>query len=168
MVGDVVIMLAEHKNAPLQLGRIIRLTTGKDGEDRIARLKTKSGETYRPISKLAFLESCQEEILLPEVIETADCDPAMESLDVLQVDRVDPIASAILEVDEGDIDPTSEIAIQRASSSPTQVGSEFSVLKKNTVVRSDPSSKKRTVQSTKPKLSVLKKNTVVHLDSDDK
>ena len=68
MVGDVEIMLAKHKSAPQQLGRIFQLTMGRDGEDRTARLNTKSGETFRPISKLAFLESHpDDEDLLPLV-----------------------------------------------------------------------------------------------------
>jgi hypothetical protein len=83
--GDVIIMLSEHNNAPLQLRKIIKLTTGRDGEERIAGLKTKSGETFRSFSKLAFLESSLIEAELEAVNQTAGRDPVVDKLGICKL-----------------------------------------------------------------------------------
>ena len=59
--GDVVLLIPDQKYAPSQLGRIMEILPGKDGHERVVRLKTKGGETIRPIARLAKLESSVDE-----------------------------------------------------------------------------------------------------------
>ena len=56
-VGDVVLLVDETLPPSFwQLGRVVKLFVGNDGESRFARLKTKHGFVGRPLFKLRFLE----------------------------------------------------------------------------------------------------------------
>jgi len=56
-VGDVVLVGDDNrKRIDWKLGRIIELIAGRDGVERVAKLKTSNGELTRPIQKLFPLE----------------------------------------------------------------------------------------------------------------
>ena len=56
-IGDVVLLVDETLPPSFwQLGRVVELFIGNDGESRFARLKTKNGFVGRPLFKLRFLE----------------------------------------------------------------------------------------------------------------
>ena len=57
-VGDLVLMLDENTPRSVwPLGLVISTNVGRDGLIRSVRLKTKSSEFVRPITKLVFLEA---------------------------------------------------------------------------------------------------------------
>ena len=56
-VGDVVVFPANVGSKELTLGRVIELLPGQDGQCRAIRLKSRGGESVRPVAKVAFLES---------------------------------------------------------------------------------------------------------------
>ena len=55
--GDVVLLMDNIPNSQWKLGRIIKLYSSPDNENRVAQLKTSFGITTRPLAKLCHLES---------------------------------------------------------------------------------------------------------------
>ena len=54
--GDVVLLMDNVPNSQWKLGRIIKLYSSQDNENRVAQLKTSFGITTRPLAKLCHLE----------------------------------------------------------------------------------------------------------------
>ncbi|GFT11444.1 integrase catalytic domain-containing protein [Trichonephila clavipes] len=66
-VGEVVVVENSLKNRTLwSLARVIQLIPEKDGQVRVARVKTDTGELVRPVQRLYNLELQEPEINLPK------------------------------------------------------------------------------------------------------
>ncbi|GFS48771.1 integrase catalytic domain-containing protein [Trichonephila clavipes] len=66
-VGEVVVVENSLKNRNLwSLARVIQLIPGKDGQVRVARVKTETGELVRPVQRLYNLELQEPDIKLPK------------------------------------------------------------------------------------------------------
>ena len=59
MVNDLVILVDDKPKNLWNLGRIVEVIQSKDCKDRVVKLKTKGGLVFRPISKVAFMESAE-------------------------------------------------------------------------------------------------------------
>jgi hypothetical protein len=69
-VGEIVLVERDdQKRIFWPMARIMELFPGKDGEHRLARVKTKNGELVRPLQRLYPLEVSQAETIHPVLLE---------------------------------------------------------------------------------------------------
>ena len=63
-VGDLMLIMDEHTPRSLwPLGLVIDVNVGRDGLVRSVRLKTKSTELVRPVTKIVFLEAFGDDVM---------------------------------------------------------------------------------------------------------